>query len=191
MRDLFIILTIISVARSLPLPIALGDLDLFSPNLGSDSGLDSGLDSLFDPGLDSYSIGLDDSSQPLFLASSGTETTGSTPENPPTTPKSAPITEGWSVTPPGGDTSWTGRDRQGSSGDWPVTIPAPPSRFTTINSDVNGPTSFELSPDQAEALIEAGVLAVGGVTWLYNSVTGTISKLGDSIGGWMPSIPGF
>lgn len=193
MRNLFILLTITLGARSFPVPVGESDLDLFYPDsasdsgldlgwdLGSDSGLDfglnSGLDSGLDSGLFSNSIGLDDSSQSFLLAGN----------------------DGWSVTPPGGDTSWTGKDRDGSKGDWPVKIPGwrptPGSKRpaggdsgTIINSDVNGPTNFELSPDQINTILTGGTVVVGGIVWGYNKATGAINSLGDILGPLVPSV---
>ena len=191
MRDLFVILTILSAASAFPLPSAEDDLDFFS----SDSGLDSGFDS--------YSIGLDDSSQSYLLAGSDIGNTDQT--LPGTQPPigSTEIPAGfdpnvfdvpWSIP----DGSWTGVNRPSRQPDG--SLQTPEDKFIqgergedyegnygiTVNPDVSGPTSFELSPDQTDTLLKVGSVVVGGVTWLYNSVTGTISTVGNALNGFTP-----
>lgn len=188
MRDLFIILTIISAASALPLPSAQDDLDLFS----------------FGSGLDSYDIGFDDSSPPYLLAGSDTGNTDQTPPaiQPPT--GSTEIPAGfdpdvfdipWSIP----DGSWTGTNRPSRQPDG--SMQTPEDKFIqgergedylgdydrTINPDVGGPTSFELSPDQTATLLTVGTVVVNGVTWLYNAVTGTISTVGNAFNGFIPA----
>lgn len=189
MRNLFIVLTIVSAASAFPLPFLEDDLNLFSS----------------DPGLDTYSIGLDDPSQSFLLAGSDT---GNTNEIPPTT--DAPASSGdllpgfdpdvydipWSIIPKGGDSSWTGVNRPSPQSDGSYLSPEEKlgrehsgqdyEGNYGINPDANGPTNFQLSPEQTAALVKAGTLVVGGVTWVYNGVTGAITSIGNALGGFIP-----
>lgn len=206
MRDFFIILTIISAASAFPLPSA-QDADLFS-----DSGSDPyslTLDGLNQPSL---------SDQPLLLAGSDIGDTNEVPAPSGSSPPQAPpianppfqLPAGfdpsvfddipWSI--PSGS-SWTDLNRPTSQGDGSYITPEEKFRkeqtgedYETnygynINPDVNGPTSFELSPEQTSALIKAGTLVVGGVTWVYNGATGVINWVGNTLGGWVPSSNGL
>lgn len=195
MRSLFIILTIISAARGLPLPSAQDDLF-------SDSGYDSGYDSLYDSGSDSSSFLSDGSSDTFLMA--GSDTGSSKPDWKSMYPD-ANIPDGWdpdnydipwTIVPGGKDSSWTGADHPSSQSDGRYTNPeddfiqgergedySGPTYGITVNSDVNGPTSFKLSPEQQAAVISAGTLVIGGVTWVYNSVTGVISGIYNGLNG--------
>ena len=192
MKDLFCILTIISAVTAAPLLSA--RLDLLT-NDGSD---------LTSFGSDMFDSTFDDSSQPLLLSMtpgesidspwsipgdrSWTDTDRSSPgyngggggggiptvpiTYPPGMNPSPPDDTPWSIP---GDDSWTDAER----------TPRQPSEgygITTVNPDVNGPTAFELSPEQVTALIAAGMMVINGVTWVYNGATQTINSLGD----WVP-----
>jgi hypothetical protein len=79
------------------------------------------------------------------------------------------------------DTSWAGdgRIRKG---------PAPSVK--TINSDPNGPTGFELTPEQADALINAGGAVINGAGSLLNGAAsgiGAAKQTWDNLlGDWNP-----
>ena len=189
MRDLFFILTAISIATAAP---------LLSPRL--DLFTDSGSDSLFSgsdlsSGSDLFTSTLDDSPQPLLLAgASDPGTTTNTLTYPPGYDPTQWNDVPWSVG--GGDSSWTGVDRPSRQPDG--SLQTPEDKFIqgekgqdyeanygtpTVSPDVGGPTSFDLSPDQVNQLISVGVLVVGGVTWVYDATTKMINSLG---GNWIP-----
>lgn len=190
MRDLFIILTIIAAASAFPLPSA--QYDMFS-----ESGVDAGYDS--------YGFIPDDSSQSFLLAGSDTGNTNEGDITPSTTPpQGSPqlpagfdpeVFDGipWSIP----DGSWTGSNRPSHHADGQYITPEEKFRqgekgedyegnYGGINPDIGGPTSFELSPEDTAKLIEAGSLVVGGITWVYNAATGTISWLNNAFNGFTP-----
>ena len=173
MRDFSVILAIISLAGAYPLPSAQDDLF-------GDSSYDVFLDS---GSSDLYTSTVDD--QPLLLAGASSPTTGYDP--------------GWDDQPwsLGGDSSWTGVNRPTLQPNGDYVSPEDRIRAEHTGEDFEasygnlpptvttegGPTSFELTPEQAAAIMAAGTLVIDKTTFVYDKVKGVINALGD----WIPS----
>lgn len=178
MRDFSVIIAIISLAGAVPLPSALDDL---FGDTSYDAFLDSGSSDL-------YTSTVDD--QPLLLAGSISPNTVYDP---------AWDDVPWSVG--GGDSSWTGVNRPTLQPNGDYLSPEDRIRaehtgedfeagYGTLPPTVNpngGPTSFELSPEQAAAVVTAGTLVINSVTYVYDKIKGVINVLGD----WIPSGSGL
>lgn len=185
MRVGLIILAVTSAASALPVPVST-DLDLgYDVSDTDDWFLDPGSD-LFTSGLASDNSGtfLVDSNEPLLLAG---------------TPKVSGFDQSW--TDPR-DSSWTGVARPSAQNDGSYQTPEekfiqgekgedyagdynrqPPP---TVTTEVGAPTSFELSPGQADAITDGAAWVINGLS----KVGAPIKALNDAVGDLVPSVPG-
>jgi hypothetical protein len=187
MRAVSIILTGIFVANAAPIydPFAFSDAEL-DPEEHITDDLLFGYNDPYADGLSTDGLYTDD---PSLFGSAGLDS----PYLVAVTPKEEG--DDWPNWTDPNDSSWSG-DKSPPFYSGGYRFPEEESEESeetsqTINPDPNAPTSFELHPDQADAIVEG---TVKGATWVWNGVTwvyGVGKSAVDAVGDWVPAPAGF
>jgi hypothetical protein len=185
MRVAYIILTAISAASAIPVPVQT-NFDLGYDDLFLDPGSDESPSDL--ASVDS-TTSLFDSNDPLLIAGNSK---GKSSDTPPVDP----VQDDVSWTDPK-DESWTGANRPSSHSDGSYQHPAngptdsekggDSRRPSTITTEMGAPTNLEISPDQADAIINT---VSDGASWVIEGLStlgAPIKALGEGLGEWVPS----